>query len=518
MLQRFLLLFILFTSLTYNVKSEEAFYSESSFFAQDTDFFYHTIERGQTVYSIAAMYNVSVDAIHKLNPGSKDSIQAGSQLKVPQISGSYFFHTIQPKETLFSVSKLYQMKGEDITEVNPGLSVETFTIGKTIRIPTNKVTSPVKDSNEFATEALLNPILEGKAIKNVKIALLLPIGLKENTTAANASKNRMVEYYEGFLLALEELKKKGISVNLQVHDIGSKNVVASVLKKEEMQNIHLLIGGLADEDIKLMSNFAKDKGIPYVIPFTSKSEEVLNNHNVIQINTPQSHLHSKTSLAFYDKYKASNILFFDLAKDTDKLGLIGVIKADLDTRRVPYKTISTLKDVTSMLSEHTNTVFIPSDDSVETLTKLISALKAAKEKNPKLSISLFGHPSWQVYTAKYSADFFRLNANFYTIFYADPTSSAIKSFHNKYNSWYSRELINRFPKYGILGYDTGMFFIQLLNRYGTSYDVNINKLKYKGVQTDFHFERVNNWSGFINTNTYFVEFGADYKINIKQVN
>jgi len=131
---------------------------------------------------------------------------------------------------------------------------------------------------------------------------------------------------------------------------------------------------------------------------------------------------------------------------------------------------------------------------------------------------LFGHPSWQVYTAKYSADFFRLNANFYTIFYADPTSSAIKSFHNKYNSWYSRELINRFPKYGILGYDTGMFFIQLLNRYGTSYDVNINKLKYKGVQTDFHFERVNNWSGFINTNTYFVEFGADYKINIKQVN
>ena len=517
MLQRSLLLLLLFTILTYNVKSEEAFYPESSFFAQDTDFFFHTIERGQTVYSIAATYNVSVEAIYKLNPESKESIQAGSLLKIPQESGSYFFHTIQPKETLYSVSRLYQMNEEDVVEVNPGLSVDTFTIGKVIRIPTNRVINTVRSNNELT--AKLNSILEEKSMKNVKIALLLPIGLQENTTTQNASKNRMVEYYEGFLLALEELKKAGISVNLQVYDIGSKiDLITSVLKKEEMQNIHLLIGGLTDEQIKLMSGFANNRGIPYVIPFTSKNEEVLNNHNVFQVNTPQSYLYAKTSLAFYNKYKSSNIVFFDSAKNADKLELIEIIKADLDAKGVSHSTISSLKDAASILSEHKNTVFVASDDSEATLTKLISELKTVKEKQPLFSISLFGHPSWQVYTAKYSADFFRLNANFYSIFYANPTSSAVKSFHNKYNHWYSRELINRFPKYGMLGYDTGMFFIQLLNQYGTSYNVNINKLKYNGVQTDFYFERVNNWGGFINTNTYLVEFGADYKINVKQIN
>jgi len=519
MLQRSLLLLILFTILTYNVKSEEAFYPEASFFTEDTVFFFHAIERGQTVYSIAAMYDVSVDAIHKLNPTSKDGIQEGKLLRIPQESGSFLFHTIRPKETLYSVSQKYQMRGENIIEVNPGLSVETFTIGKVIRIPTNKVTEPTTDDNESATEALLNTIVEAKSIKNVKVALLLPIGLKENTTVENASKNRMVEYYEGILLALDDLKKRGVSVSLQVYDIGSKlDIISSVLRKEEMQDIHLLIGGLTDGQINLMSTFASNQGIPYVIPFTSKVEAVLSNHNVIQINTPQSHVHSKTSLAFHNKYKASNIIFFDAAKNADKLELIGVIKADLDAKGVYYKTVSTLTDVASILSEDTNTVFVPTDDSVETLTKLIAALKNAKERNPQLSISLFGHPSWQVYTAKYSADFFRLNASFYSIFYADPTSSAVKSFHNKYNRWYSRELINRFPKYGMLGYDTGMFFIQLLNQYGTSYSANINNLKYKGVQTDFHFERVNNWGGFINTNTYFVEFGADYRINVKPVN
>ena len=519
MLQRFLLLLTLFTILTYNVKSEEAFYPEPSFFTQDSDFFFHTIERGQTVYSIAAMYNVPVDAIHELNPISKRGIREGSLLKIPQESGSYFFHTIESKETIYSVSKKYQMAEDDITDANPGLSIETFIIGRVIRIPTNKVINPIKNKNEDETKALLNTVTEGIAIKNVKVALLLPIGLKEKTTIENASQNRMVEYYEGVLLALDELKKKGISVSLQVHDIGStSDLIPSILKKEEMQNIHLLIGGLTDEQIRLMSYFSKEQGIPYVIPFTSKNEEVQNNYNIFQINTPQSHLYSKTSLAFCDKYKSSDIIFFDSGKDADKIELIEVIKADLDVKKISYRTVSTPQDILFWLSDSKNTVVVPSDDSEDTLARLIKVLKKTKEKNPQTSISLFGHPSWQVYTAKYSADFFRLNANFYTIFYANPASFSVKSFHDKYSRWYSRELINRFPKYGMLGYDTGMFFIQLLHQYGTSYSTNINNLKYVGVQTDFHFEQINNWGGFININTFFVEFGADYKINVKRIN
>jgi hypothetical protein len=144
-------------------------------------------------------------------------------------------------------------------------------------------------------------------------------------------------------------------------------------------------------------------------------------------------------------------------------------------------------------------------------------LKIIKESHPETSITLFGHPTWQTYTAEYSSDFFRLNAHFYTVFYANPTSAEVKSFISKYHRWYSRDLINLFPKYGMLGYDTGMFFIQLLNQYGTTSDVNVNNLKYNGIQTDFHFDRINNWGGFINVNIYFVEFGKDLKIHIKRI-
>ena len=39
---------------------------------QGSDIFYHTIERGQTVYAIATMYGVSVEDIYRLNPESRD--------------------------------------------------------------------------------------------------------------------------------------------------------------------------------------------------------------------------------------------------------------------------------------------------------------------------------------------------------------------------------------------------------------------------------------------------------------
>ena len=38
---------------------------------QGSDIFYHTIERGQTVYAIATMYGVSVEDIYRLNPEVK---------------------------------------------------------------------------------------------------------------------------------------------------------------------------------------------------------------------------------------------------------------------------------------------------------------------------------------------------------------------------------------------------------------------------------------------------------------
>ena len=64
--------------------------------------FMHTVAKGQSLYSISAMYNVPIAEIVKLNPGSDIGIRAGQSLKIPQtgIGNQVVFHTIQPNETL----------------------------------------------------------------------------------------------------------------------------------------------------------------------------------------------------------------------------------------------------------------------------------------------------------------------------------------------------------------------------------------------------------------------------------
>ena len=53
----------------------------STFAQENQSYFLHTIEKGQSLYSISSMYGVSKADIIRLNPGCEDKIYAGKPLK-----------------------------------------------------------------------------------------------------------------------------------------------------------------------------------------------------------------------------------------------------------------------------------------------------------------------------------------------------------------------------------------------------------------------------------------------------
>lgn len=322
--------------------------------------FYHTIERGQTVYSIATMYGVTVDDIYRLNPESRESIKAGATLKIPQrdagtapmgkAEDNFLYHTIQPKETLYSLSIRYAVPGTDIIEANPGLSTSTFTIGKTIRIPatpietlpTKEVKSVIKEieytiakketmyricrkfnisstelikrnpelkngvktgmvikipveTKETVTEtapvmherdvnALLSTPKKIERVNMIKVALLLPFMTNEAKPSSNTQ--RFIEYYEGLLLAVDSLRNSGCCIELSVFDTGnSTKKVKEILKEDVLKEANLIIGAVQNDQIAPVAEFAEKNNIKYVIPFTSKNDDVLSNANIFQVNT-----------------------------------------------------------------------------------------------------------------------------------------------------------------------------------------------------------------------------------------
>ena len=554
--------------------------------------FYHTIERGQTVYSIATMYGVTVDDIYRLNPESRESIKAGATLKIPQrdagsapmgnAEDNFLYHTIQPKETLYSLSIRYAVPGPDIIEANPGLSTSTFTIGKTIRIPatpietlpTKEVKSVTKDieytvakketmyricrkfnisstelikrnpelkngvkagmvikipveTKETVTEtapvmherdvnALLSVPKKIERVNMIKVALLLPFMTNEPRPSSNTQ--RFIEYYEGMLLAVDSLRNSGCSIELSVFDTGNgTKKIKEILKEDALKEANLIIGAVQNDQIAPVAEFAEKNNIKYVIPFTSKNDDVLSNANIFQVNTPHSYLYAKASQASCDLFANDNIILLKVPGTEEKADFIKALKAEMKQRNISWRELTYSADtfpveMEAMLSKDKRSVIIPTSGSLEALSKFKSPLRMLAETKPEFNITMFGYPEWQTYTNECLDDFFALNTYIYSFFYADNLSPEVSNFYSKYKTWYSKNLINIFPKYGILGFDTGMFFFDAVRKYGANFENNLGNIHYKGIQTCFDFERVNNWGGFINTSTFIVHYQSDYNV------
>ena len=565
------------------------------------DQFQHTVERGQTVYAIATMYGVGVDEIYRLNPESKVSIQLGAKLIIPQkqkaiitpanpmANPEYIFHTIKPRETLYAVRIKYDIPAEAILAANPGLSTETFTIGKTIRIPHSSINEDViientktihkntpykiKKKDTFysicrrfdvtkkqiielnpkikgklkagatilipekfeivvaepvkkqESENEINALLTQKDVINkasvLNVSLLLPF---TNTKTTSARTALYIEYYEGFLLAVDSLKNLGYSINLSVYDTGSGvQQIKKIINEHKLQKADIVIGGVENAQINLLAQHCASNKVKYVIPLTSKNDDVLSNAYVFQVNTPQAYLFSKASQAACSLFKDYNIVILKFKNDREeKTQFIETLKMELKQQNIAYKELTHSAQFTANISALCSldkpTLIIPSTASSVALSKILSPLRTLKHSKPKFGLTLFGYPEWQTYTNDYLEDFYALNTYIYSYFYANNLSSEVKNFYQYYKKWYSKNLIATYPKYGMLGFDTGFYFLKTMHTQGINFEKNINKADSENIQTGFFFERVNNWGGFINTNLFIVHFKPDYTVTKTAVN
>lgn len=122
-----------------------------SWFAHAQKFKTHTVKPGETVESIAKKYQVTASDIFALNPDAKRKLTPESVLIIPNAStlspeGStgtrelvgYKSLTVKRKQTLYSISKEYDVAIEDIKKHNKRLYAENLRKGDEIRIPQYK--------------------------------------------------------------------------------------------------------------------------------------------------------------------------------------------------------------------------------------------------------------------------------------------------------------------------------------------------------------------------------------------
>ncbi|GAB6008301.1 LysM peptidoglycan-binding domain-containing protein [Dysgonomonas reticulitermitis] len=555
----FLLMFILTASSTGIFFTNAATLHTAPFSVESTydDIIIHTVAKGETVYSIAAMYNTTVQQIYAMNPGAEKGIKAGDKLRIPKgkaISG-YSNHLIEAKETLYSVARMYNISVDDIKDANPGLNESLFKTGKTIKIPkfepvTNISTAysvqkgetlySISKKYNVSVESLLaaNPSIKDTGLRE-GMALNIPgkasspaydnrrpvepeittesaskgetvrIGIFFSFTDAGSSiqKDKLAEYYEGFLLALRDLKAKGLNAEIYTFDAGpEKNTkrLESLLGTNEVKSLNLMIGGVSKQQIETMSKFSKKTGIKYVIPFGSTSS-IESDPDLFQMTTSHSNLYPEIVSAFVKKFGDYNVVFISETGSNDKADFVAELKKGLSKSNIQYKTITgsenLLENMNANLRSGRN-ILVPASSSETTLRKVLATIELLGSS----SVSLFGYPEWQAYT-QHAEALHKSDSYIYSIFFLDEQQKEVQDVANQYKSWYGKNMINSFPKWGYLGYDSGLFFLTALKQYGSGFESDLTKMKVQPLQSAVNFERVNGkGGGYINNGLYFVHY------------
>lgn len=564
-----LLSFILTVSFTGIVFAHSATTSVSA--SINDDIITHTVAKGETVYSIAAAYHTNVQQVYKLNPNAEQGIKYGDKLFIPnvKIAKSYSNHTIEAKETLYSVSRMYKISESDLKDANPGLSESTFNIGKTVKIPvysntpilTTNTSKPteykVKKSetlygigkaNNVSVEALLsaNPsirenglkedmtlIIPGTGIANtntpttkntkragntpyaakgetVKVGILLPF----TDNGGTIQKDKLEEYYEGFLIAVKNMKEKGLNAEIYTFDTGSeKNTkrIESLLETNELRGLHLIIGGVSKQQIDILTKFSKKTGIKYVVPFGIPSD-IDSDPLLFQMTTSHSSLYPEAIAAFSKKFKNYNIIFVsETGSNNDKTDFTNELKKELTKVNAQIKNVSASDDLTETLKAsldiYSKNIVVPTSSSEATLRKITTAASSITDN----SITLFGYPEWQTYSNQI-ANLHKFGAYIYSIFFLNEQQDSVQDFAKEFKLWYNKNMINSFPRWAYLGYDTGLYFLTALKDNGSNFDNNISRIKVPTLQSSIAFKQVGRDGGYINNGLYFIQYRSDSSI------
>lgn len=112
----------------------------------------HTVKKSETLFSIAQQYGVAVSQLKDWNNLQGNSIEVGQSLVIKQpadASGSTddegITHTVKPQETLFSISKQYNVRIAELKSWN-NLSTNNLEVGQELKIYPSKASKQPQKS------------------------------------------------------------------------------------------------------------------------------------------------------------------------------------------------------------------------------------------------------------------------------------------------------------------------------------------------------------------------------------
>ena len=101
------------------------------------DYIVYTISKGDSLYSIAQKYNTTVNELIKYNNLSSTNLKIGEQLLIPTTESKINTYTVKSGDSLYSIAKKYGVTVDELKKAN-GLTSNNLSLNQKLVIPEAK--------------------------------------------------------------------------------------------------------------------------------------------------------------------------------------------------------------------------------------------------------------------------------------------------------------------------------------------------------------------------------------------
>lgn len=418
-------------------------------------------------------------------------------------------YKVKKKDTVFGIARQYGLSLPELMEANPDMGQEGYVLkkGDFIFIPFTKadaakaaISQPAAKSANAATKTISRPTT---TFKGVRVGVMLPLH------KIDGDGTRMLEYYRGFLLAVEQLKKEGVSVDIHAWNVPADADIRTTLLKEGANQCDVIFGPLYTTQVPALGEFCKAYGVKMVIPFSINGDEVDKNAQVYQVYQTPTELNEAAISAFLNRFSGAHPVFVDANDTTSKKGSFTFeLRKKLETKGIKYAITnlnSSIENFAKGFVRGQQNIIVINSGRVQSLKETFAKLNELNIKYPGLVVSMYGYTEWLMYAPYYMDNFFRYDVYVPSTFYYNASSTKTVELEQAYVTAFKEDMQIALPRFAIIGYDQAQFFIRGIQKYGKKFVGARSQSDYLPIQTPYHFVKTPK-GGYRNRNFQLIHY------------
>jgi len=483
----------------------------------DARFILHKVQRKETLYSISRQYDCTQEEVLAHNKEITGVIKKGMTLRIPdhtyqkpqiiKIDESRFVrHQVVSGENYYQLKLKYGVEEEELLKVNPELK-DGLKAGMTILVPKKEA---AVNQNETAAPRKF----QGTG-NTINIGLYLPISAAVTDSLKPTARTlSFLAFYQGALMAVDQLTKTGLKTKLYVYDTEKMvSTIDGLVKKPEFLSLDLLIGPVYPELQKQVSELSAKNRIPMVSPLSADDKYTKTNPWYFQVN-PVRKLRMEATADYLSKeFHKEKIIFLETENGsadtklirenlTRKSSLRGAAKVLLRTFNIWSNGIEGLE---SQLQAEKPNILVMAEMNEANISIAMNRIALLSKKYPVILVGIQEFAKMQSIEIE---NLHNVNLRFLTTSFVDYNLPSVTTFVENFKAEFGAE-----PSiFAFQGYDVTTCFLKSLQKnadlsHGLPSESNTGLL-----QATYHFAKVSDFGGFTNDSFTVVEYANTFEV------